>query len=197
MKNKSIEKSECIFDRCVSPGLSRCCRTVVVFAFSLFTAVLFWGACSGEKECGKGVAVEISFGEGLEIEAEIDRLEIAIAANGSEEFCGPDVHVVSLEEEPVWSKGIFSLCIRTGEVFNEQVFVRVSAFLGETMRYRSEHAASLGGGEVRVRIIIDEDCLNSTIGDRQHCRDGKVVESPFWKAFEEGEGVISCGEWVF
>jgi hypothetical protein len=176
----------------VNTGMSK----LVVIAVSVGLTAAVLAACNGGDEAVDGVVIQVRAAQGVDLTTEIDQLVLAMAAFDGEQYCGPDTYSIAIEDAKALKDGVLEMAVYTGRRFNRQVFVRIEGYRDGVLRYRTEQAASLAGGEVSISVIVSEACLEAVIGERQHCSGESVVASPFWNVFVETADATTCGEWV-
>ena len=150
--------------------------------------ILGAGFATGCVQNVNHVVVELS-ADGVDIANELDTIEVTITASRNSagtELCIP--HTITYTLDPADASRIdlpFELEISPGETFDKLVFLRVVGLHYGTVRYKSDRAASLGGGDSVVHVAITADCLGVGTGLGQHCQGGLATSSPYADIFDE------------
>jgi hypothetical protein len=143
--------------------------------------------CTGE---GDRVVLKIS-ALGFDAGRELDSVWVTVTASRpGDTRCEPFSEVVSLV--PGYPGSVtppVTVEVRAGALYDQILFVRIEGKRAGTVRVRDERMASLGGGDVRVDVSLAAACLDVGLEQGELCQDGVVAESPYWRIFDEGEGV--------
>jgi hypothetical protein len=155
----------------------------------LLLAIVSAAGCAFD---GDRVVVELSATDFYPA-VELDSLWITVTASRQGDArCVPFTEVVSLVPGYPGSVTLpATIEIRAGSVYDQILFVRVEGKQGGELRLRDERMASLGGGDVRLDVALSGACLDVGLGPGERCQGGAVDESPFWRIFDEREGVDS------
>ena len=147
---------------------------------------------SAAPGCGSGdhVVVELS-ASGLNPVLELDTVWLTITASRlGDGMCEPFTEVISLGPGFPGSVTVpATVEIKAGSVYDQFLFVRIEGKKGGVLRLRDERMASLGGGDVHLEVVLSGSCLDLGLESGELCQDGLVSESPYWRTFDEGEGV--------
>jgi hypothetical protein len=159
-------------------------RTIGLLLAGLVAAAT---GCAGP---GDRVVLEIS-APGLDAVRELDSLWVTVTASrAGDARCEPFTEVLSLVPGYPGSETLpVTVAIRAGEVYDQILFVRIEGKRDGAVRLRDERMASLGGGDVRVTVALAAACLDVGLDPGELCQEGVVGESPYWRIFDEGEGV--------
>ena len=147
---------------------------------------------SAAPGCGSEdhVVVELS-ASGFDAVQELDTLWLTVTASRlGDTLCEPFTEVVSLVPGFRGSVTLpVTVEVKAGAVNDQVHFIRIEGKRGGALRLRDERMASLGGGDVHLTVALTGACLDVGLDRGELCQDGVVSESPYWRIFDEGEGV--------
>ncbi len=155
----------------------------------------------GCEDVGDRVVVEIAMG--FSPTAELDQVEVTIAASATEQgdqLCAPYSRIFMVDSADATDSEptTFPLRIevRPGELYNKILYVRVRGWQYSTLRLKTERMVSLQGGDLLLEILLPADCLGIGTGTGQHCVGGLTMESPYGPIFDDNlnvePGAPSC-----
>jgi len=164
------------------------------WATALLMVVLMAGC---EQPVNRVVVVVES--PGFDPAAHMDRLVVSITASATAsgtELCDPLVVSLPLVEDATTAEEPrpialpISIAVEPGAHFDKLAILRVEGrLLDETVVYRHERLASLVGGDVRLKVSIQQDCINRGTQRGEFCHNGEVYTSAHWRIFDEGDHV--------
>jgi hypothetical protein len=136
------------------------------------------------------VVIELS-ASGFNPVQELDSVWVTVTASRlGDTLCEPFTEVVSLVPGFTGSVTLpATVEVEAGSVYDQVLFVRVEGKRGGVLHLRDERMASLAGGDVRLDVVMTGSCLDVGLDEGELCQDGVVSESPYWRIFDEGEGV--------
>lgn len=156
------------------------------------TLVLVALTASGCTDRGDHVVIELSAAD-FEPSRELDSIWLTVTASRLDAaLCAPFTEAVSLV--PGYSGSVAlpaAVEVEAGAVYDQLLFVRIEGVRDGVLRLRDERMASLGGGDVHLDVTLAAACLDVGLEPGERCHGGAVDESPYWRIFDEGEGVAA------